>query len=153
VLGIAVLSQTCHSSRMRMPGAPDPDGGFASPSAFPAGGLWRVDVGVLAGWQLMVGVVPLLIIWSMVDVSTDWRAIPLEGWLAVASRLVSARLSHSSASSPPCPPRCRNRHPGGTGDRLGSSAVVVGRPSAGTRLPLCCASVRPSSSRSCKDGA
>ena len=46
--------------------------------------IWRVDVGVLAGWQLMVGVVPLLIIWSMVDVSTDWRAIPLEGWLAVA---------------------------------------------------------------------
>lgn len=46
--------------------------------------IWRVDFGVLAGWQLLVGVIPLLIIWSMVDVSTDWRAIPLEGWLAVA---------------------------------------------------------------------
>lgn len=46
--------------------------------------IWRVDVGVLAGWQLLVGVVPLTAIWLLTDYSTDWRAVPLEGWLAVA---------------------------------------------------------------------
>lgn len=46
--------------------------------------VWRVDVGVLAGWQLLVGVVPLLIIWSLVDLHTDWATIPLRGWLAAA---------------------------------------------------------------------
>lgn len=46
--------------------------------------IWRVDVGVLAGWQLLVGVLPLLIIWSVVDVHTDWAAIPPRGWLAAA---------------------------------------------------------------------
>ncbi|BBK32356.1 drug/metabolite transporter (DMT)-like permease [Stella humosa] len=46
--------------------------------------IWRVDVGVLAGWQLLVGVLPLLAIWSVADVHTDWAAIPLDGWLAVA---------------------------------------------------------------------
>ncbi len=46
--------------------------------------IWRVDVGVLAGWQLLVGVVPLFVIWLLTDYSTDWGAIPARGWLAVA---------------------------------------------------------------------
>ena len=63
--------------------------------------------------QLLVGVVPLLIIWAMVDVSTDWHAIPLAGWLA-AGLIVCLWLASASTLAAAMRPL---RHTLGT-DRL-----------------------------------
>jgi len=45
---------------------------------------WRVDLTVIAGWQLLVGVVPLTLIWLALGARSEWIAMPLEGWLTVA---------------------------------------------------------------------
>ncbi|MGE0717308.1 MAG: DMT family transporter [Alphaproteobacteria bacterium] len=45
---------------------------------------WRADITVVAGWQLLVGAVPLLVIRFATGAHTDWATVPLEGWLATA---------------------------------------------------------------------
>lgn len=45
---------------------------------------WRIDAAVIGGWQLIIGVVPVALIWALFSPPTDWAGIPAQSWLAVA---------------------------------------------------------------------
>ncbi|MCC7273803.1 MAG: DMT family transporter [Alphaproteobacteria bacterium] len=46
--------------------------------------LWRADVGLIAGWQLLIASLPLLAIRVAAGASTDWAAVTAQGWAGLA---------------------------------------------------------------------
>jgi drug/metabolite transporter (DMT)-like permease len=45
---------------------------------------WRLDITVIGGWQLVIGVVPVALIWALFSPPTDWAGVSGGSWLAVA---------------------------------------------------------------------
>ena len=45
---------------------------------------WRNDPTVLAGWQLVIAIVPVSLIWAFSDAKLSLSAIRMESWLAIA---------------------------------------------------------------------
>lgn len=45
---------------------------------------WRNDPTILAGWQLLIAIVPVALIWAISDAKLSLPAIAMESWLAIA---------------------------------------------------------------------
>lgn len=45
---------------------------------------WRIDAAAIGGWQLIIGAVPVALIWALFSPPTDWAALSGESWFAVA---------------------------------------------------------------------
>jgi drug/metabolite transporter (DMT)-like permease len=56
---------------------------------------WQVDPTVVGGWQLLLGAVPIWLIWALLRPEVRWGAVSAESWLAMASlALVSNALAY-----------------------------------------------------------
>jgi drug/metabolite transporter (DMT)-like permease len=44
---------------------------------------WAADLAVVAGWQVLLGAVPLIAVWAFIDLRTDLRAVSLSSWGAL----------------------------------------------------------------------
>jgi drug/metabolite transporter (DMT)-like permease len=45
---------------------------------------WDMDTTVIGGWQLVIGVIPVAVIWALFSPPTVWAGVSPESWLAVA---------------------------------------------------------------------
>ena len=52
--------------------------------------LWQNDPTILAGWQLLIGAVPVTLIWSLGDATLSLSSISRESWLAIAYLIIIA---------------------------------------------------------------
>ena len=52
--------------------------------------LWQNDPPILAGWQLLIGAVPVTLIWSLGDATLSLSSISRESWLAIAYLIIIA---------------------------------------------------------------
>jgi drug/metabolite transporter (DMT)-like permease len=53
---------------------------------------WTSDPTVLGGWQLLIGVTPVLIFWLLALPAPDWTAITGDSWLAVIYLVLMANV-------------------------------------------------------------
>ncbi len=44
---------------------------------------WDIDATALGGWQLIVGVLPVLLVWGLIMPPTDWAGVSAESWFAI----------------------------------------------------------------------
>ncbi|MBT7837620.1 MAG: EamA family transporter [Rhodospirillaceae bacterium] len=52
--------------------------------------LWQNDPTILAGWQLLIGAVPVTLIWSLGDATLSLSSISRESWLVIAYLIIIA---------------------------------------------------------------
>jgi drug/metabolite transporter (DMT)-like permease len=52
--------------------------------------IWSVDLAAMAGWQLLLGVAPLVAMWLLVAPPTDLAGVPAVGWAAFAYMTLGA---------------------------------------------------------------
>jgi drug/metabolite transporter (DMT)-like permease len=54
--------------------------------------IWALDLSAMAGWQLLVGVAPLIAIWLVVAPPVALAGVPASGWAAFAYMIVGANV-------------------------------------------------------------
>ena len=54
--------------------------------------VWDNDPTVLAGWQVVLGSVPVIVLWSFLGESTDWTTITFESWSGFLFNLIFANV-------------------------------------------------------------
>ena len=52
--------------------------------------IWPLDLAAMAGWQLLIGVAPLVVIWMVLAPAVELSAVPTVGWAAFAYMTLGA---------------------------------------------------------------
>lgn len=53
---------------------------------------WRNDPTVIAGWQLVIGTLPVIPCWWFLGTETDWSAVPSASWAGLVFNLLIANI-------------------------------------------------------------
>ena len=54
--------------------------------------VWDNDPTVLAGWQVVLGALPVVALWSVLGKSTDWSTVAFESWAGLFFNLIFANV-------------------------------------------------------------